>query len=336
MPLRSRLVLPALAAAAVAAVVPSSFSPAAPASAADRPAQPVPPAPPAAVSPERSLVDLHTTPVPIGRWTTSTLGTGPATDRFHFRVNSAGDFLLTLGGDPAPYRLVLRDAVGRVLAVSDRGGDQFEEIQHRLSRGRYVAELSAARPLRAGELARLMVRPVPRRVAILDSHPGSTDGVSTITGQLVNNSGAWRSEPRVTAHIVLAGGRPGGSYTALAGQSVLAPGQRGSFRIAAPPLPPGARYRLTVAAGWRGPAPRSTVTPDEPYVVAGGLVRYAGQVTGRTGGTVHVHVLRYNRIGALVDSGQAIVALVPDIGPAHYTIDLPAYPYVSSERIVTG
>ncbi|MCW2504712.1 MAG: hypothetical protein JWO79_2996 [Actinomycetia bacterium] len=328
MPLRSRLALAALAAAAVAVVVPSWFSPAA---AAGRPALPR-----AGLSAARSPVDLHTTPIPIGRWATSTLGTRAATDRFQFRVNSPGDFLLTLGGDPAPYRLVLRDAAGQVLAVSDRGGEAFEEVQQRLRRGRYVAELSSARPLRAGELARLLVRPVPRRLAILDSHRGSSDGVSTITGQLLNNSGAWRSEPRVTAHIVLAGGRPGGGYTALAGQSVLAPGQRGSFRIAAPPLPPGARYRLTVTAGWRGPAARTTVTPDEPFEVAGGLVRFTGQVTGRTAGAVHVHILRYNRIGALVDSGQAILALVPDIGPAHYTIDLPRYSYVSSEQIVTG
>ena len=284
----------------------------------------------------RSAVDQHATPLPAGRWVTSALGTAGTSAKFSFRVTARADFLLTLGGDPAPYRLVLRDACGRAAAVSDRGSNQIEEIQRRLPPGRYTAEVTSARPLRPGELARLLLRRIPRRLSILDSHTGSAAGVSTITGQLLNNSRAWRAEPRVTAHIVLPGGRGGGVYTALAAQSALAPGQRGSFRIVTPPLPPGATYRLTAAAGWRGPAAAPTLEPDAPYLAAGGRVRYAGRVTGRVGQTVHVHVLRFNRIGALVDSGQAIVAVVPAVGPAHYEIDLPAYPYVSTERVLTG
>jgi hypothetical protein len=234
--------------------------------------------------------------------------------------------LLTLGGEPAPYRLTLYDGSGRPIAVSDRGASQFEDILRWLRPGEYFAAVSVHALPSQGHRYRVLLRRVPAAVAILDAHRVIVNGLFTITGQLVNNSGRWRSYPKVTAHV------GGASYTALAEATALGPGERTGFRIVAP-LPASA-YRLVVSAGTLpAPVPRATVSADEPYEVAGRQVRYAGQVSGPTAGTVHIHVLRYNRIGALVDMGHAIVTVVPGQGPAHYEIDLPAYPYVSSEAI---
>jgi hypothetical protein len=270
----------------------------------------------------------HSAPIPVGRWVESTLVTRADTAWFHLRLDSPGSILLTLGGEPAPFRLALFGASGRQLAVSDRGANQFEDILRWLRPGEYFAAVSVHDLPEPGHRYRVLVRRVPAEVAVLDAHPVVVGGLFTITGQLVNNSGRWQATPSVTARI------RGRTYTALAEAPVLAPGARAGFRVAAPA--PVAPYQLTVSAAAARPAPHATVAADEPYEISGGRVRYAGQVSGPASGTVHVRILRHNRIGALVDIGHAIVTVVPGLGPAHYEIDLPAYPYISAETITAG
>jgi hypothetical protein len=45
-----------------------------------------------------------------------------------------------------------------------------------------------------------------------------------------------------------------------------------------------------------------------------------------------VHVVRYNRIGAFVDAGHAVLAPPVAGEPVRYEIELPTYPYVRQER----
>jgi hypothetical protein len=296
---------------------------------------------PAADRPGSAAAARGSALLPAGRWVHSQLAAGGDADWFRFRVRRSRSVQLLLGGAPAQYRLVLADSRGRTITVSDRGARQFEEILHRLPTGEYFAGVSATGIQPTGHPYRLLLRHVPGRLAILDAHRGSAAGLLTITGQLLNNSGAWRRHSRVTAHFTDAQGRPAGTSTALAEHDLLAPGQRTAFRVAAPPLAAGAAYRLSVSSAWSPAVPASaagqlTAESDQPYEVAGKKVRYVGQVRGRGNGPVRVHVLRYNRIGALVDYGHALLPDVSPESPGRYEIELPAHPYVSGERVLVA
>lgn len=274
-------------------------------------------------------------PARFGAWLPGVLGTAADRDAFAFRLAAPGAVLLTLGDLPADYRLTLLAADGRVLAASDQDGTTFEELYRRLPAGRYVAEVSAAKgAVAAGRGYRLLIRPLADRVQILDAHPVVTGQLYAITGQLLNNTGSWRRYPRVTARFYGAGGRYLGESTALAAQTYLGPGQRGHFRVVADRPPGTVRYSLAVRAA-RSAAPARqvlTLRADLPYEV-GGRTRHVGRVSGTATGEVHVHLLRYNRIGAFVEAGQATLPRLAGGDADRFEIEVPRYSYVRGERL---
>ena len=244
--------------------------------------------------------------------------------------------MITLGDLPADYRLVLADTGGRPLGVSDGLGTGFEQLQRRLPAGDYHAEVSAARGVAdPARPYRLQLRTLPDQLLVLDAHQEDRDGLYAIAGQLLNGTSGWRRYPRITARFYGAGDRYLGTATALAAQNYLGPGQRGHFRLITVRPAGTVRYALSVrapvSARPTGAAP--TISPDQPYPVQGGRTRYVGRLTG-SAAAGQVHVVRYNRIGAFVDAGLAVLA-PPVAGEAvRYQIELPRYPYVRSERTV--
>jgi len=280
---------------------------------------------------------LAVPPCRVNRWLPGSLRSATDRDWFSFRLTSPSTVLLTLGDLPADHRLTLVNATGRQLAASDNTGTTFEQIHTRLDAGRYFIEVSPGR----GEVEpqrgyRLLIRPVPNRVMVLDAHTGQQDRLFTVTGQLLNNTGSWRRYPKVTARFFGAGGGYLGQSTALAEQTYLAPGQRGHFRIVVDAPAGMVRYTLSVRAPRTAPPARPALSlqADEPYPV-GGNTRYVGRVAsgGTTTGSVHVHVLRYNRIGAFVDYGHEVLARVAPGEPARYELELPTLGYISSVRL---
>jgi hypothetical protein len=98
------------------------------------------------------------------------------------------------------------------------------------------------------------------------------------------------------------------------------------------------RHVVRVRSEWTAPQadrPTLTASSDLPYELDDGRVRHVGRVTATGGpvtGAVHVHVLRYNASGALVDFGHAILAVRPG-RPVHYEVDLPTYRYSTTTRV---
>lgn len=272
----------------------------------------------------------------LNTWLMGALTSAPDRDWFAFRLDSPGIVQVTLGQLPTDYRLTLTDTGGRPLAVSDRAGTAFEQVQWRLQPGRYFVEVSPGQgAVATADEYWLLIRPLADRVVVLDSHPITADGLYAITGQLLNNTSSWRRYPRVTARFYDAGDRFLGESTALAAQSYLGPGQRGHFRIVADQPSGTVRYRLSVQAPETAAPqhPALTLKPDRPYPVGPGRVRYVGRVSGAAQAIpAHVHVVRYNRIGAFVDAGHAVLPPLTRGIPARYEIELPRYPYVRDER----
>jgi hypothetical protein len=269
-------------------------------------------------------------PAPTGAWLP---GAGPS--RFTFTLRSPGAVLVTLGDLTADLRLSVL-AGGREVAVSDRPGTTFEEVQIRLPAGRHGVGVGAGHtPVPEDARFRLLIRPIDDRLLVLDAHTVSGGGLYAITGQLLNNSRGWRAYPRVTARFHGRDGSRLGQATALAAQNRLAPGARGHFRLVADPPAGTVRYTLAVdAPPTPTPAhPTLTVRPDVPYLLDSGKLRYVGRIAGDPARSVRVHVVRYNRIGAFVDAGQAVLG---DVGPgerARYEVELPRYPYLSDTRL---
>lgn len=274
----------------------------------------------------------------MGRWLPGSLASDRDRDWFGFRLPVASTVLITLGDVPADYRLALFGSNGRPIASADRAGVGYEQVHTRLAAGRYFVEVSSARgEFGPGRGYRLLVRPIPNRVFVLDAHPGRQGGLVTVTGQLLNNTGSWRRYPKVTARFFGATGAYLGQSTALAEQSYLSPGQRGHFRIVADAPPGMIRYTLSVRAARTAPPARAALRlqADEPYRVDG-RTRYVGRVTAAgtaSASRVHVHVLRYNRIGAFIDYDHAVLPRVAPGVPARYQLELPTLGYVSAVRL---
>jgi len=274
-------------------------------------------------------------PVRAGVWIRGVLASGQDRDWFRLRIDSGGTVLITLGHLPADYRLTLAAADGRVLAVSDRLGTTFEQLQRRLPAGRYFVGVTSPRGESSAQSYRLLVRRVPSGIAVLDSHPVAGNMLYGIAGQVLNNTGSWQRYPRVTVRFYGAGGRYLGQSTALTAQTYLGPRQRGHFQVI-PDRPEGAvRYRLVARAEpVAAPAqPPLALRPDAPFAVGSGRTRYVGRLTGGGASGVHVFVLRYNRIGDFVDAAHALIPRVSSGVAARYELELPTYPYVSEERL---
>ncbi len=273
------------------------------------------------------------TAIRVGTWIPGQL-TGPADrDRFRFRLARTTTVLIIAGDLPSDHRLTLLDDAGRRRGFSDRPGTTFEELQVRLPAGRYVAEVSSGSTAAPGPY-RLIVRTLPERPVVLDAHPDTAGGLYAVSGQLLNNTGAWRRHPRVTVRFYAADGSYLGESTGLTAQTYLGPRQRGHFRIVAARPAGTTRYTLAIRTERTAPPrdPALTVRPDVPYPVAGARLRYVGRVAG-TAGKVHVHVARYNRIGAFVDAGHVVLHRLLPGEPGRYEFELPAYPYVRGEQV---
>ena len=272
----------------------------------------------------------------VGAWLSGTLSSVRDRDWFRFRVTTTSTVLITLGDLPADYRLVLSGSSGRPLGTSDGTGTGFEQLQRRLPAGVYHAEVSAARGVAdPARPYRLQLRTLPDQLVVLDAHQERRDGLYAIAGQLLNGTSVWRRYPRITARFYGAGDRYLGAATALAAQNYLGPGQRGHFRLIAAQPAGTVRYALSVRAPVTAPPAGAgpTISADQPYPVQGGRTRYVGRLTGgaRPG---QVQVVRYNRIGAFVDSGVAVLAPPVAGEPVRYQIELPTYPYLRAERTV--
>jgi hypothetical protein len=293
-------------------------------------------APPAADQPDSPEQAAAAPPVPVGPWLSGVLAGDADQDWFGVRLGG-GTALITLGDLLSDYRLTLADAAGRALAVSDRGGETFEQLQRRLPAGRYLVGVDAPRGGADPERPyRLQIRPLPARLMVLDAHPVTVDKLYAITGQLLNNTGSWRRYPMITARFYGADGRFLGDTTGLAAQTYLGPNQRGHFRLVADRPAGTVRYTLAVSAPRVTPPrqPALVVEPDRPYPVEGGRIRYVGRIGGGTAENVHVFVPRYNRIGQFVDAGHAVLARVNAVAPARYELELPDYAYLSGSWVV--
>jgi hypothetical protein len=266
-------------------------------------------------------------------WLPGALSSADDRDQFRFRVNTVRTVLVTLGDVGADLRLRLFDASGRQRGASNQPGTSFEQLQLRLPAGQYTVEVGAT-PGAEGAGYRLLIRALPERPLVLDAHANTAAGLYTISGQLLNNTGSWRRHPCVTARFYDGAGRFLGSFTALAAQSHLGPRQRGHFRLVAERPAGAVRYTLTVHGERVAPPvqPALALRPDEPYPVKNGQVRYVGRIAGAAT-SVHVHVLRYNRIGAFVDAGHVLLPRLGQGESGRYETELPSYPYVRGERV---
>jgi hypothetical protein len=285
--------------------------------------------------PDQAEIADKASPARTGVWLPGRLSSARDRDWFRFRLDRPSSVVITLGDVATDHRLTVVDASGRRWGLSDRPGTTFEELQLRLPAGRYFVEVSAAPAAGVTDQGyRLMIRPLPDRTLVLDSHAATADGLYAINGQLLNNTGSWRRHPRITARFYGAAGEFLGASTALAAQSYLGPRQRGHFRIVADRPEGTVRYTLAVRATRVAPPaqPELVLRPDRPYPVDSGRLRYVGRISGAAVG-VHVHVVRYNRIGAFVDSGHAVLPRLRPGEPGRYEIELPNYPYVRGERL---
>jgi hypothetical protein len=278
--------------------------------------------------------------VPTGVWLRGDLSSAQDRDVFRFHLPVRATVLVTLGDLPADYRLAVLGRGGRLIAMADTPGTQFEQLSPGLAAGDYYVAVSSAHGAVApGRPYRLLIKPLPEGLAVLDSHRLTGPDMTVVTGQLLNNARPWRERPVVTAWFYDAAGRLLATASARAEAALLAPGERAAFRIVAPPVPGAVRHVVRVAAT-TVPArarPRLAIEPDEPYE-ASGVTWYVGRVTLHGPGTaagVHVRVLRYNSYGSLVDFGHAVLTEVTG-RPTHYEITLPPYPFSTTARVTVS
>lgn len=274
-----------------------------------------------------------------GMWLRGDLSSSADRDVFRLRVQSRQVVMITLGDLPADYRLALYGWDGRRIAVSDEAGSTFEQLAPQLSKGDYYIEVAPSRgAVLPGRPYRLMARRLAGRLVVLDSHRATGPDATVVTGELLNNARSWQERPVVTARFYDRAGRLVATSSALAERTLLAHGERAAFRIVAPPVPEAVRHVVRVVSRSVTPhdRPELSLAADLPYPLANGRVRHVGRVATvapAVAARVHVHVLRYNSVGDLVDFGHALLPAVRQRS-SRYDVELPPYPYSTTSRVV--
>jgi PKD repeat protein len=245
-------------------------------------------------------------------WLTERPNGNDDVDWFRFSLGAARDVLVTLGDLPVDARLDLYSSCSTRLAGSDADGTRFEEITRRLGEGTYRVKVSFPGGGRSQTPYVLRFQPLLDGMVVKSSRTtsGPTGGAVRIVGEVLNNTGATRGRPTVTATFRSAGGSVVGTLSTRAFARRIGDGGVTPFVLAGT-VPTYASVSFAVAAG-SPPSSRplgltslTRTTNGDGTITEKGTVRNTGSVTARDVAAARTW---YGRRGEVLDRGSAFVS----------------------------
>jgi hypothetical protein len=257
-------------------------------------------------------------------------------DWFKFHKSSSGRAIITLGAQPANYRLTIHNSnCGLIATAADAPG--FEQIYRDLPAGTYFARVAgASSTVRSVSRYSLKFRILQPGVLVLSATRWSQNGQLTVAGVVLNNTLSRRNLVKITARYYNASNSLIGSDSAYAMLPIIGSRKQAPFRIVGPSVAGLDHVAFSVASSTTSSFPVSNLhlTLQAAFVQNGvrhqkGTLRNDNVFTVRNAKTA---IAIFDKLGDVIN--VRLVAVSPaTLGPADSgTFDLALSRYAGVVR----
>lgn len=188
------------------------------------------------------------TPAAFGPWLADKIDVEGDIDWYRFSLPATAYAHVILGRLDTDLRLDLYASCSTVVAGAGRAGLGFESLYRRLPAGAYWLKVSGQPGAVSTQPYALRFRALSERVQVLSWSSWLAGGRTTIVGQVLNNTTAYRRAVTVRADLFNSANQVVGNVSVPIYASVLNPRTKAPFRLIFTPPTGYHHYRLTVSS----------------------------------------------------------------------------------------